>query len=501
MTKKNLPNPANAPDLNTSRRLEQLRRLGVRRGREGLKTPAKAPSEPPAIAESSVEPAGPQSIERLAGGDIIYTPHGPCLVVERRYPLAEARGSWPLGAALTLSGAAVAACGNDPALAGFDFAGAAFLDTETTGLAGGAGTLAFMVGVGTFEWTARSETSHSTSLSSSEFLRVPGDAGERRGTEGTRGKSSQPALEYVVRQVFMRNPAEERALLHAVSAILARCTALVTFNGRAFDAPLLEARYVMHHESSPLAGLPHLDLLPPARRRWRQRLASCALGSLEQHVLAFQRSEEDVPGWLIPSLYQDYARGGDPAPIARVFYHNREDIVNMAPLAAALTTPFEENGRALTRQALHPVDSSSLGCCYEELGWLEAGEAAYRRALEHSLPAGVRALTLNRLGWLLKRQERRDEALAVWNDWITSVPGADTTPYVELAKHYEWVEIDLAQARKWTLWGLHVVQQMPKGASREQSLAELQHRLARLERKLAGAEVRHESPSAIAPRA
>jgi uncharacterized protein len=425
-------------------RLRRLQQLGVRRGRAGLVSPPTPAAQPP-----PAQPGGPAlDLAARVSAEEILTPAGPCLVTTTRYPLDEARGGWALGAALRVSRAAAAACGRDQRLADFDFGQAAFLDTETSGLAGGAGTLAFMVGIGTFE-----------------------DA-------------------YVVRQVFMRSPAEERALLHVVSNLLERCNGLVTFNGRSFDAPLLNTRYALQREPSPLAGLPHLDLLPAARQRWRLRLPSCALGALEKDVLDFQRTQEDVPGWLIPSIYQEYARGlGQPRPevvddMARVFYHNREDIVNMAPLAAMLCAPFDLAGAVLPDAALPPTDWVSLGRCYEELDWQEAGEAAYRRALEAVLPAELRSLALRRLGWLLKRQERRAEAVGIWQDWITSVPGPDVTPYEELAKHHEWHELDLAAARKWTMWGLHTAKQLPPGPAREETLAGLQHRLERLERKL-----------------
>ena len=127
------------------------------------------------------------------------------------------------------------------------------------------------------------------------------------GKEGNQGKHGEGGSVYVVRQVFMDNPGQERALLSFVGDVLARCTGLVSFNGRAFDAPLLENRYLLNREPSPLRGLLHFDLLPAARQRWRLRLPSRSLGSLERDILAFERSEEDVPGWLIPSIYQQYA--------------------------------------------------------------------------------------------------------------------------------------------------------------------------------------------------
>ncbi|HSN75524.1 MAG TPA: ribonuclease H-like domain-containing protein, partial [Anaerolineae bacterium] len=279
--------PAGADDV--AERLRRLGQLGVRRGRAGLAPPIPAPK----ISTAPPTDPGLDLAARVAAQEI-FTPAGPCLVATTHYPLDEARGGWALDAALRVSSDAAAACGRDQRLADFDFHSAAFLDTETSGLAGGAGTFAFMVGIGSFQ------------------------------EDG-----------YVVRQVFMRNPAEERALLHVVGSLLAPCRELVTFNGRSFDAPLLNTRYALQRKPSPLADLSHLDLLPAARQRWRLRLSSCALSALEKDILGFRRTEQDVPGWLIPSIYQEYARSqGQPRSevvddMARVFYHNREDIVNM----------------------------------------------------------------------------------------------------------------------------------------------------------------------------
>ncbi|MEZ4769896.1 MAG: ribonuclease H-like domain-containing protein [Caldilineales bacterium] len=452
-----------------AQRLRRLQQLGVKRGRAGIKPPPAVPQREPAI----MPPPGLTLLD-LVGGRIVETAFGPCHVVETRFPLDEARGGWPLGAALAIDGAAVAACSRNEEMAAFDFRRAAFIDTETSGLSGGAGTFAFMVGIGTFE--------ESGGAGERESGREKGEEGK----EGNEGKGT----EYVVRQVFMENPGQERALLRAVAEVLARCTGLVSFNGRAFDAPLLENRYLLNREPSPLQGLLHFDLLPAARQRWRLRLPSRSLGSLEHDILGFERSEEDVPGWLIPSIYQQYARGGDAVTpqvlgdVARVFYHNLHDIVNMAPLAAILCAPFQAGG--LLPDDLHPVDLVCIARCFEELAWHEQGETTYRLALGRTLPPDVRAEALRRLGWMLKRQERRAEAADLWQDWITSVPGHDITPYVELAKHHEWHDSDLSAARKWTLWAVHVASQMPAGPDREIAQADLQHRLERIERKLAG---------------
>lgn len=429
-------------------RLRRLQQLGVRRGLSPRPSEAKPPAPPP--SRSVREIRGDELAARV-GGEVVQTPFGPCLLASRRYALNEARAGLSLETARGLDGAAVAACGRDERLASCDWPRSVFLDTETSGLSGGAGTFAFMVGIGLFE----------------------GDA-------------------FVVYQAFMRHPGEERALLSVVSDLVSQGSVLVTFNGRSFDAPLLATRYALHRERSPLAALPHFDLLPAARQRWRLRLSSCALSSLEREVLAFARELDDVPGWLIPSIYQHYA-GSYGAPdevttdqMARVFYHNREDIVSMVPLAARLTEPFAQTALNASDPSLHPAEWVGLARCYEELGWHAAGERAYRQALAQPLEPALRGLALERLASLLKRQARRDEAAAVWVDWITSVPGVDVTPYEELAKHYEWHASDVAAARKWTLWALHTARQAPPGPARDDIEARLRHRLARLEGKGAG---------------
>ncbi|HEY64026.1 MAG TPA: tetratricopeptide repeat protein [Caldilineae bacterium] len=385
-------------------------------------------------------PAEGPPLERLVGGQVMATPYGSCLVVERRYPLDERRGPARLGDLLHLPGVAVVRLNPYPGLDALDFRSAAFIDTETTGLSGGAGTLVFMVGVGRFE-------------------------GDR----------------FVVRQFFMRRPDEERALLDRVMDAVADAAAVVTFNGRSFDLPLLTTRFRLARLEVPLADVPHFDLLTAARRVWRRRLDSCALTNLEREILRYSRAADDVPGWLIPTLYQRYLWEGDVIPMARVFYHNREDVLSMVALAAVLcracSVPEEDD-------ALHPIDYTALGWALEQSGDWSAAERAYRRALADYLPDDVRCYALSRLGTLLKRQGRREEAAALWQEWITSVPGDDVTPFVELAKHCEWHERDLEAALMWSQWARQIVEGWPPGYRRDVTLGELDHRISRLRRKL-----------------
>jgi uncharacterized protein YprB with RNaseH-like and TPR domain len=398
--------------------------------RERVLTSPLAPETSPLL------PAAEPSVEHLVGGQVVPTPHGDCLITERRYPLDVQRGDVCLGDLLRPPGRAAAWLNPQPGLEQFDFTNAAFIDAETTGLSGGVGTLAFLVGIGQFE-----------------------DDG------------------FVVRQFFMRRPDEEQALLHALAEVLAGNRALVTFNGRAFDLPLLSTRFRLAWRSLPLADAPHFDVLTAARRVWRRRLDSCALVSLERDILRFSRTEEDVPSWLIPTLYQQYLQEGTVEPMARVFYHNREDILSMTALAATLCwgcVAFESAG------FLAPVDYVSVGQVLEDAGDWARAEGAYRQALARPLPDEARRTTLARLGSLLKRQERREEAAALWEEWVTSVPGDDVTPFVELAKHHEWHTHDVEAALMWSRWARRIAEGWPPGPERDLTLSELDHRITRL---------------------
>lgn len=246
----------------------------------------------PAAPSRPVVPARPAVT--LAGGQEEATPFGPCYLIERRYPLDHQHGPWPLGALTTVAPDLLAALGGDARLGSLPHERLVLLDTETTGLAGGTGTYVFLVGLG--------------------FL-----------TADTAG----PA--FVVRQYFLRELREERALLHALGATLARFGALVTFNGKSFDWPLLATRYTLARQTLPVAAWPHLDLLHPARRVWKHRLPSCSLGALEAAILGVRRVN-DVPGALIPDLYFRYLRDGDPRPLLPVLAHNEADIVSLAAL-------------------------------------------------------------------------------------------------------------------------------------------------------------------------
>jgi uncharacterized protein YprB with RNaseH-like and TPR domain len=379
-----------------------------------------------------------QAIEELLPGEVMHTELGPFFLYRETYQPDFQHGCQTLADLLAHAPAHAATLARDERLADIDFRRLAFVDTETTGLAGGTGTYAFLVGVGLFEED-----------------------------------------KFVLYQFFMRDFDEEPAQLKALGELLDGLEAVVSFNGKSFDMPLLETRFVMTRQEPRLTGAPHLDLLPAARRFWKYRLKSCALSSLETEVLDVHRTQEDVPGWLIPDIYLGYARSGDASEMPGIFYHNAQDILSLVTLTARMCDlvaapqpdQIQVPGEDLYGLARH----------FQDVGEIDKAEAAFAQSAETCNEPRVREMAIRDLAYLLKRQERRAEALPWWQQ-LVETEGA-VYACEELAKHYEWQEEDLDQAKDWTQRAIQLVQTRPPGAKRRDVHAELEHRLQRLERK------------------
>lgn len=399
---------------------DRLQSLGVFKGTERL-----APPKP----KSSYE------IDAVVPGAFLPTARGDVFITEQVYTLDYCHGLAPITCTLPLS--LIAEWAKDPRLAEIQLSRFAFLDTETSGLAGGTGTYAFMVGIARFVED-----------------------------------------QMVLRQFFMRDPAEEPAMLEAIAQFLAPAQALVTFNGKAFDAPLLATRYRMHHIPIPFQDYSHLDLLPLARRLWRDRLESRALKYLEQHILGLTRTSEEVPGYEIPWLYFDYLKSGDARPLAGVFYHNAMDVVAMAALLThvndVMQHPYE--GRVQ-----HGLDFIALGKLLEDLGHWEEAARLFEHGLGLDLTESDFELALKRLSILQKRRGDFQEALRLWE---SAAANGHIYAHIEMAKYYEHKCRDVKTALRWTRSALEHVQQANLPAYMQKHwLGEIAHRLERLERK------------------
>lgn len=425
------------------------------------------------IADSDVEINAGLPLDRLVPGYEIVNSAGFCYCTTQAFPLEELRGPNALGRLLEVPPALFHRYHPSFGLGEIaDYRRAAFIDTETTGLGGGAGVYCFMVGVGTFEAYEP--------YAPDQLPSAP--------------DPSAQATHFVVRQFFMRNPAEETALLVALADTMAPYEMTVTFNGRSFDLPMLRGRYAQNRRLLPpdrhadllREGGPHLDLLMPARRVWRRRLQSCRLINLEQMILGLQRSESDVPGHLIPELYNQYVHTGQADAMRRVFYHNNEDIVTMVALADHLSRAFgdvPETSQDEPAPVLTGMDWAGLGRVHDRAGDIPQAIAAYTRALESVRSPTDRSEIFRALGEIYKRQGDWSNAAETWQTWLTSVPGSDPTPYVELAKYCEWELRDLEQAEMWTGWALHNLQKAHPAARRTTDHRELERRLQRLQRK------------------
>ena len=192
----------------------------------------------------------------------------------------------------------------------------------------------------------------------------------------------------------------------------------------------------------------------------------------------------DIPGGLIPGIYRDYLRTGNGIEMPRIFYHNRVDVLSMVTLISQLCRIFEQPSAEVDK-AEHWF---SLARWYEALGLTAGAEEAYRCAIATGLTTAAFQDALSRLGRLLKRSGRRDDAQVIWRQ-LAAVEMDDVRGHIEMAKHCEWHTKDLGDAADWTRGALRVAERWPKGIQRA-ARPELSHRLARLERKLAGATAR-----------
>jgi uncharacterized protein YprB with RNaseH-like and TPR domain len=443
------------PDL-----LARLGRLGVSLGTGDIQAPT--PPDPEGLLQKAAWTEGDSSgrdpdsvsdsdsparlpIEVAVPGSVVQREAGSCYISTARRALDDLHAGELLGAALEASTHSLAGLAGDSELSGLDISRTAFLDTETTGLSGGAGSYAFLIGVGRY-------------------------------IDST----------FQVRQFFMRGPGEEAAQLAEVADWIADCRSLVTFNGRSFDMPLLETRCVLHRRAPFLSGAPHLDLLPVSRRLWRLRLESCALTALERDILGLER-QDDVPGWMIPYRYFRYQQDGDARPLVGIFHHNALDILSMVSLLTRVARTYGEPESTLA----HAEDWFSLARAYERAAEVERAMAACETALAAGLPPDQAERAWQTLGLIAKRAGAWDRAIPLWQNLAET--GADLPrrfyPFEELAKYWEHraEPRDLVQALAWAERGRAAIeagQLRPRRGPRT-ALAEIEHRIARLQRRLA----------------
>ena len=314
-----------------------------------------------------------------------------------------------------------------------------FLDTETTGLAGGTGTYAFLIGLG---WW---------------------DAGGLQ-----------------VEQFFMRDFTEEYSILHELSTRVVERPVLVTFNGKSFDWPLLENRFTMTRSIAAPKLAAHLDLLHPARALWKLRLGSVRLAELERHVLDAPRlgwhRENDVASALIPQFYFDYLRGGPAAPLAGVVRHNQMDLRGLAALFGKINTLLSEP--ADSANEIESLDLFGLSRFLQRRGDADRAHSACAQALAIGLPAEFRPKARRDLALMAKRRGEHARASELWLQIVADLHDG-IHACEQLAIYYERHARDLAKAAEFAQ--LAIAKLLRERANSRDPL--LTARFARLEKK------------------
>jgi hypothetical protein len=352
-------------------------------------------------AASEAQARGNRGLIEILEGCEIENEHGRFFLVSNFVRGASPHGNRNIREAFDFDMSAAAMLANNPLISGYRSSDALFLDTETTGLAGGTGTMAFLIGLGWFE-------------------------------DG----------HFEVRQILARDFGEEKAALFYLKEIADRKKFLVTFNGKAFDVNLLTTRFIMNRMQSDLAGLPHLDLLHPSRRILGHRLENCRLVTLESDILGVQR-EGDIPGWEIPQRYFDWLRHRDPRLLSDIFEHNRLDVISMATLTAHLV-------EILTAQSAAKYTHTDDYLAAARLLLKRANATGAQKILDifqENTCSDFSIQSKKKLSQLYKRTGRMDEAAHLWQQMAACEP-VEFYAISELAKYLEHRERDYPRAKE-----------------------------------------------------
>jgi uncharacterized protein YprB with RNaseH-like and TPR domain len=338
-------------------------------------------------------------IEDVLDGEELSTIYGNIFITHHDYPPDYQHGKMSIGCDVNPNILAAYTHLNDSASMSIEKV--AFLDTETSGLSGGTGTLVFLIGIGFY---------------TEERFRLT--------------------------QVFLRTPGEEQAFLSALEQIIAPFELLVTYNGKSFDIPLLNTRYSLNLFPSPFQSLQHMDLLHLARKMWKIRLPSRSLSNLENEIIQFHRTQEEIPGWLIPSIYFDYLQNGNAHPLAGVFYHNSMDILSLTAIFCYLSDLIHNP----ICRVENNLDFISIAYLNESKGQIDQAISLYIQALARDIPDNNAQWTLHRLANIYKRNGDWQNAIEYWtkaadNDHLESC--------IELAKYYEHHARNIPQAIQW----------------------------------------------------
>ncbi len=363
----------------------------------------------------------------------------PVQVFENAYVLGASYGQIPIAMGLQIPADILGFLSREAAFEGLDLSSAIFLDLETTGLAGGTGTVPFLVGLAYYR-------------------------DER----------------FKVTQFFLNEMAEEGRLIDELGRFIREMgfKSLVTYNGKAFDLPLIETRFALHRAPCPLRGLPHLDFLFSARSLWQHKYESCRLFSLAQEIVQAPRSE-DIPGAEIPLRYFQYIRSGDFSLIEPILYHNQEDLLSLLGVVVAGAVLVERNREAAARGEADAMDLFGVARLFERAGDTGRSAALLEQALSggRGLTAEVTHAARKKLSRHFKKNKEWDKALLVWQEMAA---GEEVDCFRELAIYFEHTAKDYGEAVRVATEGLALSKGKAPAAEKD-----FEKRIARLNGKMA----------------
>ncbi len=357
----------------------------------------------------------------------------PLQVFENHFSHRSRYGRVSIGRGLLIKGEALSVLSRDQNFEALDLSSSLFLDLETTGLSGGVGVIPFLVGLG--------------------FYR-----------EGM----------FNVLQFFLGDPAAEEELIQGLRLFFSQMNfrSVVTFNGKAFDLPLLETRFILKGKDLILSGLPHLDFLFAARSLWGHKHESCRLSHLAREVLNANR-EEDIPSAEIPFRYFQFLRSGDFSLVEPILYHNQEDILSLLGVVIVGASFFAEEEEESFGDAMDLFGAAKI---LEKTGELDRSAQFIRKALKSGLSGEVSVLAKRKLASYFKKNQEWEEAFRLWQEMA---PLQQLSCFRELAMYFEHRIKDYIRAKRISEEGLGLA----SGVSRvyEQDFI---HRLNRLIRKI-----------------
>jgi len=418
---------------------DRLEWLLAKQSRQGLMSGTQWRRQTEELAQRRA--AGEFEIDKIVSGEVIGDPEeGGFYLVRRAYPLDTPQGNVTLGEALLALPEYVALSANDNDLQDFTPETALFMDTETTGLSGGSGTVAFLVGVGYFE----------------------GDV-------------------FRLEQVFMRDFNDEEPMLRYLDGVFKGRDTVVTYNGKSFDIPLLRTRFIQNRLRFRLDAALQYDLLHAARRFWKRRLGDCTLVNIEREVLGMRR-HGDVPSVEIPEIWLEYLRTRDARRLEQVFYHHKMDILSLAALAGRLSQSLSlPQGEGFE----HLEDRLSLVRVYFiQKNYMKVTEYG-RRLLEEEAEAAIRCECLYLMGMATKRLQQWSEMEEAWTLLLAERP-RDLVARLELAKHYEHRARNLLAAEQICAETVDFLETRSalEGDEQPLGLMDFRRRLERIRRKL-----------------